>query len=120
MLLSFANSVLAARGSAEVTITPAKDAFAADDSVLVNVSISNPNKNTIRILRWYTPFDGVKEDLFAVTVNGKAVEYTGADYKSPKPLDKDYIKLKSGETLETTIDLAGFYNFSESGYYQIS
>ena len=120
MMLGFANSVLAARGSAEVTITPAQDAFASDDSVLVNVAISNPNKNTIKILRWYTPFDGVKEDLFVVTVNGKAVEYTGADYKRPAPTEKDYIMLKAGETLETTIDLAGFYDFSESGYYQIS
>jgi peptidyl-Lys metalloendopeptidase len=120
MLLGFANSVMAARGAAEVTITPASEAFGAEDSVLVNVSISNPNKNTIRILRWYTPFDGVKEDLFAVTVNGRVVEYTGADYKRPAPTDKDYIMLKAGETLETTIDLAGFYDFSESGYYQIS
>lgn len=120
LVLGFANSALAARGSAEVTITPAKDAFASDDSVMVNVAISNPNKNTIRILRWFTPFDGVKEDLFAVTVNGKAVEYTGADYKRPAPQDKDYITLKAGETLETTIDLADFYDFSESGYYQIT
>jgi peptidyl-Lys metalloendopeptidase len=120
MLLGFANSVMAARGAAEVTITPASEAFGAEDSVLFNVSISNPNKNTIRILRWYTPFDGVKEDLFAVTVNGRVVEYTGADYKRPAPTDKDYIMLKAGETLETTIDLAGFYDFSESGYYQIS
>ena len=119
MILGFTNIALAARGSAEVTITPLKDAFGAEDSVLVNVAISNPNKGAIRILRWYTPFDGVKEDLFAVTVNGKAVEYTGADYKRPAPTDKDYIILKSGETLETTVDLAGFYDFSESGYYQI-
>jgi peptidyl-Lys metalloendopeptidase len=120
MVLGFTNSILAARGSASVTITPAKDAFGAEDSILVNVSISNPNKGAIRILRWYTPFDGVKEDLFAVSVNGKTVEYTGADYKRPEPADKDYIVLKSGESLETTVDLAGFYDFSESGYYRIS
>jgi len=120
MMLGLTGSVFAARGSAEVTITPAKDAFGAEESLMVNVSISNPNKGNIRILRWFTPFDGVKEDLFAVTVNGKAVEYTGADYKRPAPTDKDYITLKSGETLETTIDLAGYYDFSESGYYQIS
>jgi peptidyl-Lys metalloendopeptidase len=120
MMLGLTGSVFAARGSADVTITPAKDAFGAEDSVMVNVAITNPNKNTIRVLRWYTPFDGVKEDLFSVTVNGKAVEYTGADYKRPAPADKDYITLKSGETLETTIDLAAYYDFSESGYYQIS
>jgi len=120
MMLGLTGSVFAARGSADVTITPAKDAFSAEDSVMVNIAVTNPNKNTIRILRWFTPFDGVKEDLFAVTVNGKAVEYTGADYKRPAPADKDYITLKSGETLETTIDLAAYYDFSESGYYQIS
>ena len=120
LLLALASGVQAARGSAEVTITPAQTAFAAEDSVMVNIAISNPNRNTIRILRWYTPFDGVKEDLFAVTVNGKTVEYTGADYKRPAPQDKDYITLKSGETLETTIDLAAFYDLSESGYYQIA
>jgi peptidyl-Lys metalloendopeptidase len=120
MILGFTNSVLAVRGSAVVTIAPAKDAFGTDESVLINVSITNPNKGAVRILRWYTPFDGVKEDLFAVTVNGKAVEYTGADYKRPAPTDKDYIVLKPGETIETTIDLAGFYDLSESGYYQIT
>ena len=120
MILGLASIAMAARGSAEVTVTPAKDAFGAEESVLVNVSISNPNKGAIRILRWYTPFDGVKEDLFVVTVNGKAVEYTGAEYKRPAPTEKDYIMLKSGETIETTIDLAGYYDLSESGYYQIA
>ena len=42
VMLGLAGNVFAARGLAEVTITPAKDAFAADDSVLVNVAISNP------------------------------------------------------------------------------
>lgn len=113
-------SAAAARGTAVITLTPAKDAFAAEDAVLVNVSITNPNKGAIRLLRWFTPFDGVKEDLFEVTVNGKLVEYTGADYKRPAPADKDYIVLKGGETLETVIDLAGYYDFSESGYYRIT
>src|SRR5688572_7272605 len=115
MILGFTNSILAARGSAEVTITPAKDAFGAEDGLLVNVSIANPNKGAIRILRWFTPADGIKGDLFAVTVNGKAVEYIGPEYKRPAATDKDYIILKSGETIETTIDLAGFYDLSESG-----
>lgn len=120
MILGFTNSILAARGSAEVRITAAKEALSAEDGVLVNVTISNPNKNAIKILRWFTPFDGVKEDLFAVSVNGKTPEYTGPEYKRPAPTEKDYITLSPGESMNTTVDLAGFYDFSESGYYQIS
>ncbi len=105
--------------SAEVFLTLEKNAFAADESVLVNVSISNPTRRDIKILRWFTPLDGVKEDLFRVTVFGKTVEYVGADYKRPAPTEKDYITLKPGETIETTVDLAGYYDLSDSGYYQI-
>jgi len=120
MMLGFTGSVLAARGSAEVRITAAKEALSAEDGILVNVTISNPNKSVIKILRWYTPFDGVKQDLFAVSVNGKVAEYIGPEYKRPAPTEKDYITLNPGESIDTVIDLAGFYDFSESGYYQIS
>lgn len=113
-------TVSAARGSANVYLTAAKEALSPEDGVLVNVTISNPNKNAIRILRWYTPFDGVKHDLFAISVNGKPAEYIGAEFKRPAPTDKDYIVLAGGESLDTVIDLSSFYDFSESGYYQIS
>jgi peptidyl-Lys metalloendopeptidase len=117
----FASAAMAAvtGKSAQVSLTLEKSAFAADESILVNVSISNPTRSEVRILRWFTPLDGVKEDLFRVTVYGKTVEYIGADYKRPAPTDKDYITLKPGESIDTTVDLAGFYDFSESGYYQV-
>lgn len=120
MMLGLTGSVLAARGSVEVRITAAKEALSPEDGVLVNVAITNPTKSAIKILRWHTPFDGVKEDLFAVTVNGKPAEYIGAEYKRAAPTEKDYITLNPGQLMETVVDLAGFYDFSESGYYQIS
>lgn len=104
----------------KVTLNFEKNAFAFDESVPVTVSIANENKTSVKILRWLTPFDGVKEDLFAVTIDGKPVEYTGAHYKRPAPTAKDYITLKSGETFEATVDLAGYYDLSRTGFYQVN
>ncbi len=96
-------------------------AFSYDDeSVLVKVSIRNESGADAKILRWLTPLDGVKDNLFDVTVNGKSVEYIGAVYKRPEPTEKDFIVLRAGETYETIVDLAGFYDLSETGFYQVN
>ena len=71
----FTVSVFAARGSqAQVSISFEKDLFLYQDSVLVKVAITNTGKQPLTILRWYTPLDGVKDDLFSVSIDGKAVE----------------------------------------------
>ena len=114
-----AGSAFAARGEVRITLTPVKDAFGPDESVMVNVSITNPNKGAVRILRWSTPIDGVEEDLFHVVVNGKDAEYIGRHYKRPAPTDKDYLILRGGETIETTVDLSGYYDLAETGYYRV-
>ena len=104
----------------KVNLNFEKTMFAYDESVPVNVSFTNEGKSSVKILRWLTPFDGVKDNLFVVTVNGKPVQYIGADYKRPAPTEKDYITLKAGETFDATIDLAGYYDLSETGYYQVN
>ncbi|HEV7645379.1 MAG TPA: M35 family metallo-endopeptidase [Pyrinomonadaceae bacterium] len=117
----FTVSVFAARGSqAQVSISFEKDVFLYQDSILIKVSITNTGKQPITILRWYTPLDGVKDDLFSVSIDGKAVEYIGPHYKRPAPTAADYITLGSGETVGATIDLAGYYDLSATGYYQVS
>ena len=123
LLLLFAASTLtafAARGDVKVTLTPVKDSLTADDGLLVNVAITNPNKSAVKLLRWDTPIYGVEDDLFYLVVNGKPVEYIGRHYKRPAPTDKDYLVLRGGETIETTVDLAGYYDLSATGFYEIS
>lgn len=116
-LNSFAAKTLSA---VKITLNFEKTAFAADESVPVVVSIRNEGKAAARVLRWLTPLDGVTDDLFAVTIDGKPIEYIGADYKRAAPTDKDYITLQPGETYETTVDLAGYYDLSQTGFYQVS
>ncbi len=110
---------LAGRQLADVKLTFDKSSFGSDESVPVKVTISNPGKTAIRVLRWYTPADGVEDDLFIVTANGKPVEYIGKHFKRPEPTEKDFIILRGGESLESTVDLAGFYDLSQSGFYDV-
>jgi peptidyl-Lys metalloendopeptidase len=115
----FAVTAFAARQPIQVSLKMNQTAFQADESIPVTISITNTSKREVRILRWKTTIDGVKEDLFEVNLNGSSVEYLGPDYKRPAPVETDYITLKSGETIESGIDISGFYDFSETGSYQI-
>jgi peptidyl-Lys metalloendopeptidase len=119
-LCTFATAAFAAKGAANVSISVAKQAFAAGDSVAVEVTISNPNRGAIRILRWFTPVDDVEEPLFNVMRDEAKVEYIGAHYKRSEPTDKDFIILKGGESITRTIDLAEYYDLSVTGTYAVS
>ncbi|MBS1795747.1 MAG: peptidase M35 [Acidobacteria bacterium] len=112
------SAAVTGRGAA-VTVALEKNAFAADEGILARVTITNTTRGELRILRWFTPSDGVKENLFRVTVYGKEVEYLGPDYKRPEPTAKDYITLRPGESLDATVDLSGYYDFTDSGYYAV-
>jgi peptidyl-Lys metalloendopeptidase len=109
-----------AKGGANVTLSVDKMSFSEKESVNVSVTISNPSKSALRILKWYTPFEDVEEPLFEVTRDGVPVEYIGAHYKRPQPVDNDFIILKSGESFTRTVDLADYYDLSVSGTYVVN
>lgn len=102
-----------------VTLSAAQSEFAATQDVLVTVTISNQTRHTVRVLKWFTPAEGVEEPLFAVLVNGKAAPYLGPLYKRPNATGKDYISLKAGESLSGTVNLGDYYDLTESGTYEI-
>lgn len=123
VLFLFAVSAIpafAAKNSADVKLSFDRGFYSSDEGILVRVTISNPNKGAIRILRWMTPIDGVNDDIFRVVIDGVEAEYTGRHYKRPAISDKDFIVLRGGESIETTIDLAGYYDLSRTGYYDVS
>jgi len=102
-----------------VSLSVTQSEFNSAQDVLVTVTISNPHKHTVRILKWFTATEGVEEALFAVTRNGEPVAYIGAHYKRPAATGKDYISLKSGESISHTVNLADYYDFSQSARYEV-
>lgn len=102
-----------------VSLSAAQTEFSAAQDVLVTVTISNPAKNSVRILKWFTPADGVEEPLFSVKRNGESVSYTGAIYKRPAATGSDYITLKAGESVTFNVNLGDYYDLSASGQYEV-
>jgi peptidyl-Lys metalloendopeptidase len=103
-----------------VSLSVAQSEFNAAQDVLVTITISNPHKHTVRVLRWFTAAQGVEESLFAVTRDGQAVGYIGVHYKRPAITGKDYISLKAGQSISHTVNLADYYDLSQSGQYEVS
>ena len=109
----------AADKTATVTLSVDQSSFSAAESVMVHVTIANPGKGVLKVLKWYTPFEDVEEPLFTVTRDGQPVEYLGAHYKRPAPTAADYITLKGGESFMRSVDLVAYYDLSVTGTYAI-
>ena len=102
-----------------VSISTGQSEFSTSQEVLIAVTISNPTKHSVRILKWFTPADGVEEPVFAVKVNGAPVGYTGATYKRPAATGNDYITLKAGESVAYQVNLGDYYDLYVTGQYEI-
>ena len=102
-----------------VKLSVAQGEFDSGQDVLVTVDITNTSKHTVKVLKWFTPADGVEESLFAVTRDGQPVAYTGAIYKRPAATGKDFISLKSGESITSVVNLGEYYDLSTSGKYEV-
>lgn len=119
-VLMIASSVGAApKDGPVVSVSAGQSEFSASQDVLITVSISNPTKHSVRILKWFTPAEDVEEPLFVVKVNGEPVPYMGAYYKRPAATGNDYITLKAGETVSYSVNLGNFYDLSATGQYEI-
>ncbi len=110
----------APKGGLTVDLKVAQSDFRASQDVLVTVTLTNRGKQPARILKWFTPADGVDESLFTVTRDGQPVAYTGAHVKRPAATSGDYLQLDPGASVSNVVDLADLYDFSGTGRYEIS
>lgn len=120
VLLLIVGSVGAApKDGPVVSLSASQSEFSASQDVLITVTISNPTRHSVRILKWFTPEDGLEEPVFNVKVNGESVSYTGAYYKRPAATGNDYLTLKAGEISTYTVNLGDYYDLTGSGQYEI-
>lgn len=103
----------------EVELDAVQQQFSAGDDVTLQVTLRNNSSKTAKILRWYTPADGLQEDLFDISVNGQDAAYTGKRVKRQAPSAQDYISLRPGESRQYQVELTAAYNLPQSGNYQI-
>jgi len=103
----------------EVSLSADKSAFGASESARVNVTLRNTKSKSVKLLKWFTPADGLEESLFVMTREGKAVAFEGPHFKRPAPSAEDYVTLAPGESQTWTVDLGEGYDLSKTGDYSL-
>jgi peptidyl-Lys metalloendopeptidase len=110
----------AAKGDLSISLTAPSSVAPAGAAVNVTVTMTNVANHAVRVLRYNTPVDGLKEDLFRVSREGTAVAYLGRHYKWAAPQPEDFITLDRGQSLVATVDVATAYDFAETGTYSVA
>ena len=109
---------LAAR-DVSVRLSSEKATFGASEKASVTVTLTNTSRHPVKLLKWYTPAEGLEEALLQVKLNGEDVEFTGPHYKRPAASEKDFLTLAPGESLSRTVDLGEVYDLSRTGSYAL-
>lgn len=106
--------------NATVRLATEKVSYDATETVVVRVTITNPSDRSMRILRWFTPRDGVERSLFTVRRDGVPVAYEGRMVKRAAPTSADYVELPPGESLAADVALSPLYALTTPGRYEVA
>lgn len=86
----------------------------------VEVTVTNTSRKTVRVPRWELPASTPDANVFAISVDGEAVQYEGRMIKRGVPAAKDFVVLRPGQSHTAKVDLARAYDFSRTGQYTVS
>jgi hypothetical protein len=88
------------------------------DNVLLKFSLRNPHNKKMKLLMWYTPFEGFLSDLFIITNSDshEKLKYQGPMVKRLKPQPEDYLSISANEVSSTTLNLSLSYHFPPGNY----
>ena len=95
------------------------EAFAAHESLVAAVSITNSGTRPEQLLAWYVGDDELAAPILAVWRDGVPVAYRGPLVKRRAPQPDDFVTLAPGATVTRRIDLAAAYDLSRSGDYTL-
>ena len=89
------------------------------EAVRVTFTLTNHSPETLYVLTWYTPLEGIFGEIFRIERDGQAIPYEGPLVMRGDPLPKDYVQLEAGTSASAEVDLATAYDFSSAGEYTI-
>lgn len=109
----------AASSELRVDLAPRQAAYAADEPVLVDVTISNVGAREARLLAWMLPAADLEESLFVVGHRRQRAAFLGAHYKRPGAEPGDFVHLAAGASITRQVDLARFYDLTRTGDHEV-
>ena len=92
----------------------------AGGPVEITFTVTNRSAAAVSILRWYTPLEGVRGDIFRVTRGRRGLPYEGPMMKRGDPAAGDYVEIPAGKSVTGTADLSAAYRFRAPGTYRVS
>jgi peptidyl-Lys metalloendopeptidase len=78
--------------------------------IKLGFSIENLSVNDLWILKWYTPLEGIKSNIFEIVCDGVEIPYEGRMIKRGEPERDDYLRLRARSTEHVEVDLSGAYH----------
>ena len=71
------------------------------------------------ILKWYTPLEGMRGEIFQVNCDGKEIPYEGMMAKRGDPDRDSYVHIVPVGSVSEVVDLSGAYNIPVSNECQV-
>src|SRR5690242_10500778 len=94
--------------------------YSSDQPVKTTFRLTNHSQEMMRVLKWFTPLEGMWSDCLLVIRNGERVPYDGRLAKRGTPASDDYVTLGPGEFVEETVSIDEAYHVSDPGIYNVS
>lgn len=118
--LGLASPAQAASGGLQFALDARQASYSAKERVVVQLTVSNPGKDAGSLAAWQAPELDLDDALFAVTRNGKPVDYVGPVVKRSAAEKANTLRLDGGAKIVREIDLSDAYDFSQGGEYAIA
>jgi peptidyl-Lys metalloendopeptidase len=96
-----------------------KRAYKAASRQTLVFTLTNESDQALQVLRWNTPLDGFKSDMFHVENDGVQVPYLGRVYKRAAPEPEDYLLIQPGETVQHAVNFLDAYDVAATGHYRV-
>ena len=108
------------KSKVKITID-AKPVYKIGEPITIKIKITNKSDQDLKILKWGTPFEELRSDIFEVTRSKKEsrVPFQGLHINRWKPTKKDFIVIKKGKSVTVKNRLTNVYLFNKPGRYRV-
>jgi peptidyl-Lys metalloendopeptidase len=87
--------------------------------VRLTFTLTNNTEETVKVLKWFTPFEGIRGNIFLVQLDNKTVTYRGRLVKRGDPRPEDFLVIEAGQSISTVVDLSSAYDLTNKGTYSV-
>ena len=99
---------------------PKSIAWGSGEAIKVHFALVNMTDQTLYILDWLTPFEGIAGNIFQVTRNGNPIPYRGILVSRGDPTPDSYLMIKPKGAITIEVNLSEVYDFSQPGSYTVA